>query len=160
MSFLASTNLVAYHQSLLQDRERMGAYRRAVHEVVRPGDVVLDLGAGSGALSLFACQAGARRVYAIESGDAIELAREMSRRHGLQDRIVLVNERSYRARIDEPVDVIVTEYGAAELQGKTVHQRGQALAAIAHPDFRDELMEAADRTSGGRPPFRIETDER
>jgi type I protein arginine methyltransferase len=109
MSFLASTNLVAYHQSLLQDRERMGAYRRAVHEVVRPGDVVLDLGAGSGALSLFACQAGARRVYAIESGDAIELAREMSRRHGLQDRIVLVNERSYRARIDEPVDVIVTE---------------------------------------------------
>ena len=33
----------------------------------------------------------------------------MSRRHGLEDRIVLVNERSYRARIDEPVDVIVTE---------------------------------------------------
>ncbi|MGZ5420447.1 MAG: acetyl-CoA hydrolase/transferase family protein, partial [Solirubrobacterales bacterium] len=40
------------------------------------------------------------------------------------------------------VDVIVTEYGAAELQGKTVHQRGQALAAIAPPDFRDELLEA------------------
>jgi acyl-CoA hydrolase len=56
------------------------------------------------------------------------------------------------------VDVIVTEHGAAELQGKTVHQRGQALAAIAHPDFRDELLEAADRASGGRPPFRIETD--
>jgi acyl-CoA hydrolase len=55
------------------------------------------------------------------------------------------------------VDVIVTEHGAAELQGKTVHQRGQALAAIAHPDFRDELLEAADRASGGRPPFRIET---
>jgi acyl-CoA hydrolase len=50
------------------------------------------------------------------------------------------------------VDVIVTEYGAAELQGKTVHQRGEALAAIAHPDFRDELMEAAERASGGRPP--------
>lgn len=51
------------------------------------------------------------------------------------------------------VDVIVTEYGAAELQGKTVHQRGEALAAIAHPDFRDELLEAAERASGGRPPF-------
>ena len=36
------------------------------------------------------------------------------------------------------VDVVITEYGAAELQGLTVHQRGQALAAIAHPDFRDE----------------------
>jgi acyl-CoA hydrolase len=50
------------------------------------------------------------------------------------------------------VDVIVTEYGAAELQGKTVHQRGEALAAIAHPAFREELREAADRASGGRSP--------
>ena len=46
------------------------------------------------------------------------------------------------------VDVVVTEHGAAELQGKTVHQRGVALA-IAHPDFRDELRAAAERASGG-----------
>jgi acyl-CoA hydrolase len=51
------------------------------------------------------------------------------------------------------VDVIVTEYGAAELQGKTVHGRGEALAAVAHPKFRDELLEAAERASGGRAPF-------
>jgi acyl-CoA hydrolase len=48
------------------------------------------------------------------------------------------------------VDVIVTEHGAAELQGLTVHQRGEALAKVAHPDFRDELLEAAERASGGR----------
>jgi acyl-CoA hydrolase len=48
------------------------------------------------------------------------------------------------------VDVIVTEYGAAELQGLTVHQRGLALAEVAHPDFRDELREAAVRASHGR----------
>jgi len=53
------------------------------------------------------------------------------------------------------VDVIVTEYGAAELSGKTVHQRGQALAAIAHPDFRDDLHAAAERASGGRSPFPV-----
>src|SRR5215203_3337246 len=51
------------------------------------------------------------------------------------------------------VDVIVTEHGAAELQGLTVHQRGVALAAVAHPDFRDELLSAAERASGGRAPF-------
>ena len=51
------------------------------------------------------------------------------------------------------VDVIVTEYGAADLMGKTVHKRGIALAEIAHPDFRDELLEAAERTSGGRSPI-------
>ena len=50
------------------------------------------------------------------------------------------------------VDVIVTEYGTAELQGKTVHQRGEALAAVAHPDFRDELLEAAERASRGHSP--------
>lgn len=51
------------------------------------------------------------------------------------------------------VDVVVTEHGAAELQGLTVHGRGEALASIAHPDFRDELLEAAERTSRGMPPF-------
>ncbi len=51
------------------------------------------------------------------------------------------------------VDVIVTEHGAAELQGKTVHQRGEALAAIAHPAFREGLREAAERASHGRSPF-------
>jgi len=40
------------------------------------------------------------------------------------------------------VDVIVTEYGAAELEGRTVRERAEALAAIAHPQFRDELLAA------------------
>lgn len=43
------------------------------------------------------------------------------------------------------VDVVITEHGAAELSGHTVRERAFALAAIAHPDFRDELNEAADR---------------
>jgi acyl CoA:acetate/3-ketoacid CoA transferase beta subunit len=51
------------------------------------------------------------------------------------------------------VDVIVTEHGAAELEGKTIHQRGLELARIAHPDFRDELIEAAERASGGNSPL-------
>jgi acyl-CoA hydrolase len=50
------------------------------------------------------------------------------------------------------VDIVITEYGAAELEGKTVHQRGDALAAIAHPDFREGLRDAADRASKGRSP--------
>jgi acyl-CoA hydrolase len=50
------------------------------------------------------------------------------------------------------VDVIITEYGVAELEGKTVRERGEALAAIAHPQFRDELLAAAERASKGRSP--------
>ena len=39
------------------------------------------------------------------------------------------------------IDVIVTEYGAAEVGGITADQRARALAAIAHPDFRERLLE-------------------
>lgn len=41
------------------------------------------------------------------------------------------------------VDVIVTEFGAAELKGKTLAERARRLVAIAHPDFREELDRAA-----------------
>lgn len=52
----------------------------------------------------------------------------------------------------QQVDVIVTEYGAAELEGRTVRERGEALAAIAHPQFRDALLAAALRAAKGRSP--------
>ncbi len=51
------------------------------------------------------------------------------------------------------VDTIVTEHGVAELLGKTVHQRGEALAAVAAPQFRDDLLAAAVRASKGRSPI-------
>ena len=41
--------------------------------------------------------------------------------------------------------VVVTEYGSAELTGLTVRERARALADIAHPDFRAELHEAAEK---------------
>ena len=51
------------------------------------------------------------------------------------------------------VDTIVTEYGVASLHDKTVHQRGQALAAIAHPDYREEILEAAVRATRASSPL-------
>jgi acyl-CoA hydrolase len=46
------------------------------------------------------------------------------------------------------VDVVVTEFGAAELAGRTVEERAEALVAIAHPEFRDELRASADGAAG------------
>jgi acyl-CoA hydrolase len=43
------------------------------------------------------------------------------------------------------LDVVITEFGAAELGGRTVRERARALAAIAHPDFRDQLLDSAER---------------
>lgn len=43
------------------------------------------------------------------------------------------------------INYVVTEHGVAQLRGKTAKQRAEALIAIAHPDFRGELREAAKR---------------
>jgi acyl-CoA hydrolase len=90
----------------------------------------------------------------LEARSLLCLPSTVTVKDGLRSRIVPWFDRG--AVITTPrhqVDVIVTEYGAAELQGKTVHGRGEALASVAHPDFRDELLEAAERASGGRAPF-------
>jgi acyl-CoA hydrolase len=42
------------------------------------------------------------------------------------------------------VDVIITEFGIAELEGRTIRERARAMASIAHPQFRDELLASAE----------------
>ena len=44
------------------------------------------------------------------------------------------------------VQTVVTEWGIAELHGRSLGERARALIAIAHPDFRDELTAAARKT--------------
>ena len=48
------------------------------------------------------------------------------------------------------VQYVVTEYGVAELSGKTLWERAQAMAAIAHPDFREDLLRYAQEKFGGK----------
>jgi acyl-CoA hydrolase len=43
------------------------------------------------------------------------------------------------------INYVVTEYGVAQLRGKSAKQRAEALISIAHPDFRGELRREAAR---------------
>ncbi len=98
-----------YHQELLADAVRIEAYRRAIFQMVEPGDVVLDLGAGTGILSIFACQAGAARVYTVESGEVANMAGQLAALNVPDGRIRLIRGRSDRVEIPERVDVLASE---------------------------------------------------
>ena len=71
--------------------------------------MVLDIGAGPGILTLLACQAGARRVYAVEPAAYIEVARESVVANGYADRVELIQAFSTAIDLPEKVDVIVSE---------------------------------------------------
>ncbi|KKT14311.1 MAG: Methyltransferase small [Parcubacteria group bacterium GW2011_GWF2_44_8b] len=51
----------------LLDSERTETFGKVIHELVKPGHIVLDVGTGPGIMALFAARAGAKKVYAIES---------------------------------------------------------------------------------------------
>jgi len=109
LSNASAVDILRFHRSLLADTVRTETYRKAIEATVRANNVVADIGCGSGILSFFAARAGAKRVYAIEEGPVIELARTLAKENGLADRIVFINALSLDATIDEKVDVIVTE---------------------------------------------------
>ena len=101
--------MLRYHRQLLSDAHRTESFGRAVGEIVRPGDVVLDLGSGSGILALIAARVGARRVYAVEWGDIVGVARAVAARNGFSDRIEFIEAASEEVELPEPVDVITAE---------------------------------------------------
>lgn len=98
------------HQPMLEDRVRCEAFCQALEAVVKPGCVVLDIGAGTGILSLFAARAGARVVYAVERTGVAKLAREIVAENGYADRIQVIQQDVQNVELPEKVDVIVSEW--------------------------------------------------
>lgn len=129
------STVLDYHLSMLHDTARMDAFRRAIDASVRPGDVVVDLGCGSGVLSFMACEAGARKVYAIEGGPVIEVARELAVDNGFADRIEFLGGWSIEVGIPEPADVLISEtIGNAGLDEGIVAWTLDARQRLLRPD--------------------------
>ncbi len=103
-------NSLGIHRWMLRDAIRNEAYRRALTQVVKPGHVVLDMGAGTGILSIFAARAGARKVFAVERTDITAVARRIIASNHLEDRIEVMQSDLEDVDLPEQVDVILSEW--------------------------------------------------
>jgi len=98
------------HKLMLRDRIRCEAFRRALTEMVIPDSAVLDVGAGTGLLSIFAAKAGARVVYAVERTATARLAERIVADNDLDDRIHVIQDDMEDVELPEKVDLIVSEW--------------------------------------------------
>ena len=98
------------HLGYVADRTRLEAFKAAIARVLRPGDRVADLGCGTGILGLMCLQAGASRVFAIDSTAMIEVARDTLTRAGLADRTTFIRGYSHRVELPEPVDLLICDH--------------------------------------------------
>ena len=101
------------HRAYIADATRLACFRAAVERTLRPGDVVADLGCGFGVLGLLCLQAGAARVYGVDSTRALEIARETFRRAGLGERYICVSGLASQIELPERVDVAICDHFGA-----------------------------------------------
>lgn len=100
------------HYDMLSDKVRTETYRDAIlkNKETLKDKVVLDLGCGTGILSMFCATAGAKKVYALDQSEVIYHAMDIIRENNLQDVIKPVKGRLENTELDEKVDVIVSEW--------------------------------------------------
>lgn len=97
---------IKHHKSMLSDRERTLAFKRAIEKCVNRGDVVVDIGCGTGILSFFAAKKGAK-VYAIERTEIINLAKKIAKENDLDIKFICAD--SSEVKLQEKCDVIVSD---------------------------------------------------
>jgi protein arginine N-methyltransferase 1 len=101
---------------MLEDRPRMKTYKESLEDnkELLKDKIVIDVGAGTGILSIFAARAGARHVYAIEFSETAKMAEKVIAENGLSDRITVIQKRAEDVElgvdIREQADAIVSEW--------------------------------------------------
>lgn len=97
------------HRHMLQDKVRTDAFRDALYEVVKPGSTVIDMGTGTGVLAIFAAQAGAKEIHAIECSEIVDQAREVAKLNGFPQ-IQFHQEDATELELNTQADVLVSEW--------------------------------------------------
>ena len=104
---------IEVHRRMLQDEARLKGYWEGLKAVVKPGDVVIDAGSGTGVLAIMAALCGARKVYALEQSEFSRSIPSVAEASGVGDIVEVVQGDFSKVRLPEKADVLVTEtFGA------------------------------------------------
>lgn len=98
------------HLEYVADPVRLEQFKAAIAHVTKHGDCIADLGCGSGILGLLCLQAGASRVYAIDSSAMIDVAQETMMRAGHAEHATFVRGKSSQIELPERVDVVICDH--------------------------------------------------
>ena len=101
------------HEEMLKDKIRTGSYEKAIlnNKEIFKNKIVLDIGSGTGILSIFACFAGAEHVYAIEYADIADYSKEIIKKNNLENKITVFKEKVENVELPcEKVDIIISEW--------------------------------------------------
>lgn len=96
------------HEKMLADTVRVETYKKAIEKHISSGDMVLDLGTGTGILSYFAVRNNPKKVYAIDHSEFIEVAKMIARKNNFKNiEFVKTNSLSFNPKVK--FDVIIHE---------------------------------------------------
>jgi len=125
---------ISMYGFMIADNARMDAYVEALRRAVKHDSVVVDIGAGTGVFALLAGRFGARRVYAIEPADAIQVAREIAAANGYADRIEFIQKLSTEVTLPERADVIISDLrGLLPFLGRHISSVADARSRLLKP---------------------------
>jgi len=102
---------LSQQQNMMQDYIRTSTYQSAILQNAAEfkGKVVLDVGAGTGILSYFAIQAGARKVYAVEASNMAQYAKELAKSNKSCESVEVISGKIEEVNLPEDVDIIISE---------------------------------------------------
>ncbi|MCB0202700.1 MAG: 50S ribosomal protein L11 methyltransferase [Anaerolineae bacterium] len=127
----------AIHVAMLNDHRRTECYIAAIQTVVQPGDIVVDIGTGSGVLAMAAARAGARHVYAIEAGRMGRAAEAVFAANGFAEQITLLRGWSTHVTLPVRADVLVSEIiGNEPLSENVLEFTSDARQRLLQPHAR------------------------
>ena len=147
------------HEKMLADKARINAYSRAIKKYVYSDSVVLDLGTGTGILSFLAAEAGARKIFAIDHSDIIDIARSIAEK-GKYESIEFIQCHSREFLPKEQADIVIHEQMGAfideeqmvmnilDLRRRVLRPGGRIL-----PNIVEVYAEPVQLTERARVPF-------